>query len=139
MYTDRDGRSSSLFIYEARGQLGHEPTKQQAWFCLFLVSQDAGSSTDCASLQNTSRLFAKDKLDFERGNNTHDGEYIWGVAANIVRTLELVESNGAKHRVALSADNSFIYNCGATGCVGSLDAYGQGGRLLTAQRLSQLG
>ncbi len=138
-YTDRQGRSTNLFVYEAKGRLGHGATKRQVWFCLFRISQGAGGDWGCGSIRNVASTFAKHPLDADWGENPYDGEYVWGLAANNVQSVVLIESNGIKHNVVLSPDNGFIFNCGANGCAGSIDSYGQRGQLLSAQRLRALG
>jgi hypothetical protein len=126
-------------VYEAKGRLGRGTTTQQVWFCLFRLSQGAGGSTGCAPVQKVSTTFDKHPLEVDWGQNPYDGEYVWGIADNSVQSVVLIEGNGVKHKVALSADNGFIYNCGANGCAGSVDSYGQHGQLLSDQRLRPLG
>jgi hypothetical protein len=55
------------------------------------------------------------------------GQFLSGIASNDVTRIVIVGSQGVRHRVALSADNGFIYDCrtynGCTCAVAWLDAY----------------
>ena len=136
-YTDRQGRSTNLFVYEAKGRFGRGTAKEQVWFCTLSVSQGAGGAGGCAPIQVASSKFATHPLDADWGAIPYDGEYVWGVAANNVQRVVL-QSKGVRHKIALSADNGFIYNCGANGCAGSINSYGQRGQLLSALRVRPL-
>jgi hypothetical protein len=129
-YTDRHGRSTSLFVYEAKGRFERGASKEQVWFCTLSFSQ-AAEGGGCAPIQVASSEFVTHPLDADWGAIPYDGEYVWGVAANNVRTAVLTESRGVRHKIALSADNGFIYNCGVKGCAGSIDSYSRHGQLLS--------
>jgi hypothetical protein len=129
-----------LFVYEARGRLGNGATKAANWFCVFRVSEGAGGGVGCALTETVSAGFRTNPVDVVKGNNPYDhGEYLWGIAANNVRRVVLIQAKGEKHNLRLSRDNGFIYDCGQHGCAGSIDSYAQGGRLLSSQRLPALG
>lgn len=138
-YTDRGGRSTDLFVYEVKGHPRHGATNDRVWFCMFLLSQGAGGFSGCGPSQDLSQTLAKHPLDVGWGTNAYDGEYVYGVAARSVRRVVLTESNGVKRNVALSADDGFVYDCGANGCGGSIYSYDQHGQLLSAQRLPPFG
>lgn len=135
-YTDQHRRTTNFFVYEVRGRLRHVKSAYGVWFCSLLVKQGAGGGGGCGPIQEVANVFANQPVAVWHGNNTYDGEYVWGIAANDVQSVVLIESNGVRHNMALSADHGFIYNCGA--CAGSIDAYGQRGELLSAQRLPPL-
>jgi hypothetical protein len=55
------------------------------------------------------------------------GQFLSGIAANEVTRIVVIGSRGVRHRVPLSADKGFVYDCraynGCTCAVSYLDAY----------------
>jgi hypothetical protein len=117
-YVDGRGRRNALYVFKRRGSR----------ICLGLFSGGFGGGCDPAS-----KFFSPD-----RRVAAEEGRLFAGLAADEVTRVELVGIRGRVHRVRLTTDHGFIYNCraynGCTCVIASLRAYAADGRLVTNQR-----
>jgi hypothetical protein len=97
-----------------RGRLYLVRTSRR-WTCVFFVWRGTGGGCSPGPLFAVRRVSA------------NAGQFLSGIAADEVTRVVVVGSRGVRHRVPLSPDKGFIYDCraynGCTCAVAWLDAY----------------
>lgn len=99
-YTDGGGRAATLYVAETATQI----CLVQTWL--------GGAGSACTSKS----FFGSRRLVITQGH------LLYGLAADGVESVVVVGARGVPHRVALSPDGGFIYDCKAwNGCVCVVD------------------
>ena len=116
-YRDRRGRSAAVYVARGRGRL-----------CVITLQWNgagAGCSAAHRFLADAKRIAAV------------SGRLFAGVAANDVSHVVVVGTRGVRHRVSVTPDGGFIFDCraynGCTCVLAAVEAYGRDGSLLSSE------
>jgi len=120
VYTDTRGRRFTLYVAKT----------DRGWLCAVL-RRPTGSGSGCSP---------RDQFFRPRSHGVYmSGRHFVGVTTNDVASVVLIGSRGARHRVPVTRDGGFIYNCRAyNGCaslIACVQSYDGANKLLGSERV----
>jgi hypothetical protein len=125
VYQDRRGRRATLYVAKTRTQL-----------CVVLVYSSSAGAVGGAG----GGCSPKNSFFQGRHVSASSGRLFWGLVSNEVARIVIVGSKGVRHRLEVTQDGGFIYDCraynGCAGLVACVEAYARDGDSLSDQAWS---